>query len=188
MPRAKSNATLRGMGRITPNPNGTFTLRWTQNGKQPERTFSSKALAEDFQAEIWRAKRAGETVFAGKGSESKPFVTYCLEWIGSGGRRESTATVYRSTLKCMLRIAPELASMTVAQVAKDRPLAKRLIQQAPASAAGVGAVRVTVEDNALGICGFWVGVVSQLQVSYKLLLLSSISSRLRHGLTTLTRC
>lgn len=62
-----------------------------------------------------------------------PFVDYCREWIANGARRESTATVYRPTLKCMLRIAPELASMTVAQVAKDRPLAKRLIQQAPAS-------------------------------------------------------
>jgi hypothetical protein len=134
MSKTKVNSAPRGMGRIIPNANGTYTYRWWVAGDgQHEETFSSKALATDKQAEIWRKKRAGETVFIGKSSESKPFVDYCREWIGSGARRESTATIYRSTLNCMLRIAPELETMTVAQVAKDRPLAKRLIQQAPAS-------------------------------------------------------
>ena len=134
MPKTKTSpAAPRGMGRITRNPNGTWTLRYTLGKRQPEETFSTEDLAIDRQAEIWRQKRAGETVFAGKGSESRLFTDYCREWISSGARRESTATVYRSTLNCMLRIAPELEHMTVAQVAKDRPLAKRLIQQAPAS-------------------------------------------------------
>lgn len=133
MPKTKTSSAPRGMGRITPNANGTWTLRYTLNGKQPEETFSTKDLATDRQADIWKKKRAGETVFIAKSADSKSFVTYCREWISSGGRRESTATVYRSTLNCMLRIAPELETMTVAQVAKDRPLAKRLIQAAPAS-------------------------------------------------------
>jgi hypothetical protein len=133
MPKTKTSSAPRLPGSITPNPSGTWTYRYCVNGKQREETKSTREEAIDRQAEIWRAKRAGETVFPGKSSQSQPFVTYCLEWIGSGGRRESTATVYRSTLKCMLRIAPELASMTMAQVAKDRPLAKRMIQQAPAS-------------------------------------------------------
>lgn len=120
MPRTKTTpAAPRGMGRIITNANGTFTFRyWVAGDGQHEETFTTKALATDRQAQVYRDKRAGEVVFAGKGKGTELFTAYCAEWIERGQRRgESTKVIYRSVLK---RITPKLQGRTLAWVA-DHP-------------------------------------------------------------------
>jgi integrase len=117
MPRTKSNATApRLPGRITPNPSGTYTYRYFASGKQREETFATMDLAADRQAQVYRDKRAGEVVFAGKGKGTEMFTAYCAAWIERGQRRgESTKVIYRSVLK---RITPKLEGRTLAWVAE----------------------------------------------------------------------
>jgi integrase len=121
-----------------------WTLRYWLDGKQREKTFrdqidpatgkvrpgSGKKLAEDFALKLATGKREGDTTFADKAKAAIPFAEYCLEWIESPGRTESTRVVYRSALR---RIRADLGSKTLAQVAGDREFAQALIDAAPAS-------------------------------------------------------
>ena len=82
MPKVKTNNVPRGMGRIIPNATGSYTFRWWDKG-QHEETFSTRKLAEDKQAQVYRDKRAGEQTFTDKSRSAIPFVIYCGEWIAS---------------------------------------------------------------------------------------------------------
>jgi integrase len=94
-----------------------WTYRWFDQRLHYE-TFSTKALAEDKQAQVWRDKRAGEQTFTRKGRGAELFVTYCAEWIERGQLRgESTKVIYRSVLR---KVAPKLEGRTLAWVA-DHP-------------------------------------------------------------------
>lgn len=101
MPKVKVNSVPRGMGRIIPNANGSYTLRyWVKGDGQHEETFSTRDLATDRQAEIWRAKRAGEETFTTRGRAEIMFNDACGAWIErSPDRGESTRINYRCTLK-----------------------------------------------------------------------------------------
>jgi integrase len=127
------------MGRIISNANGTYTLRYWANGRQREETFSTKRLAEDRQAQLWRDKRAGEITFANKGKADVAFNDYCLTWIDRGqSRGERTKVIYRSTLK---RVAPKLAGRTLAWVAEHRAEVEDVINGLKSEPAGTSYVR-----------------------------------------------
>lgn len=118
MTTTKRNAVPRGMGKIIANANGTYTFRYWANGRQAEQTFSTKDLAVDRQAEIWRSKRSGEITFADKGRGEVPFAEYCRNWIDRGQKRgEATKGIYRSTLR---RVEAKLAGRSLAWVALHR--------------------------------------------------------------------
>jgi len=129
MPRNKSNPAPRGMGRIIPNATGSFTFRYWANGKQVEETFTTRKLAEDRQAKVYLDKRAGELTFADKSKAAVRFTDYAGEWVDRHSN-EGTRTVLRSTLK---RLAADLGTRTLAQVANDREGAQALIDAAPGS-------------------------------------------------------
>ena len=105
-------------------PHG-WTLRWWDKG-QHELTFSTKKLAMDKQADIWRSKRAGEETFSTGGKT--PFTEYLTGWIE--GRGGNTRRGYEVALK---RIRSDLEGKTLQQVAEDREGVQRLVDSVPAS-------------------------------------------------------
>jgi integrase len=117
-------------------PHG-WTLRYWADGKQRERTFSDtpgkpgsgKGLAEDFALKLSVGKREGDITFADKTKGAVPFIEYAGQWIDRHKNAGTVATL-RTTLK---RLRGELGSRTLAQVANDRELAQRLIDDAPPS-------------------------------------------------------
>ena len=118
------------MGRITQNKSGTWTLRYTLNGQQPEETFSTRELAVDRQAEIWRAKRSGEVTFTPRSKSAVPFLDAASAWVErSPDRGETTKVVYRSTVK---QLAP-LDGKTLAWVAENPAAIQALITSLPTS-------------------------------------------------------
>jgi len=121
--------TTKGIGRIIKNTISrgvTYTYRWWDKG-QYEQTFSTKKLAEDKQAQVWRDKRAGEATFADKSRGAVSFVTSAEDWIERHKNAGTRATL-RTTLK---RITPDIGARTLAQVANDRELVQSIIDDAP---------------------------------------------------------
>ena len=135
---AQSKATsARHGGTIIPNPSGSWTLRYWADGRQREKTFkdtpgkpgSGKKLAEDWSLKLAVGKREGDVSFADKSKAAIRFVDYAGQWIDAH-RNAKTRAVLRSTLK---RLEGDLGNKTLAQVANDRELAQRLINEAPGS-------------------------------------------------------
>jgi integrase len=117
-----------------------WTLRYWADGHQTNKTFrdalgpdhkvqygSGKTLAEDFQAKLLAAKRAGDVSFADTKGGDTPFVAYCEAWIA---RRTApnTRNTYTQTL-AHLRAA--LAGRTLRQVAGDREGVQAMIESVP---------------------------------------------------------
>jgi integrase len=110
-----------------------WTLRYTLNGKQVEKSFkdttnastgrvnygSGKKLAQDFQLKLTVDKRSGDVVFADHGKSGKQNFGEAVEAyisrmaVGDNSRR-AYLTTYRNHVK------PVFGDMTLAQVAKDR--------------------------------------------------------------------
>lgn len=126
--------TAKGIGRIIRNTTtrgSTYTYRWWADGKQHEETFSTRKLAQDRQAQVYRDKRAGETTFADKSRSGVAFNAYCSEWIErSRSREESTKRVYRSTYR---QFAPKLEGKSLAWVSQHRTEVEDIINSLPGS-------------------------------------------------------
>ena len=110
-----------------------WTLRYTLNGKQLEKSFrdttnastgrvnygSGKKLAQDFQLKLTVDKRSGDVVFADHGKSGKQNFGEAVEAyisrmaVGDNSKRSYSAT-YRNHVK------PVFGNKSLAQVAKDR--------------------------------------------------------------------
>lgn len=130
----------RGMGQIIPNGRGGFTFRYRgADGKQHQETYSTKALAQDRQAQLWRDKRAGELTFTDKSAGAVMFLDYAARWIERGqSRGESTKILYRQTLK---RIAGKLEGRSLAWVATHRAEVEDVINGLKTEPKGASYVR-----------------------------------------------
>lgn len=115
-----------------------WTLRYWVDGRQHEETFadiigpnskvqygSGKQLAEDFQAKLYAAKRAGDVSFADTKAGNIPFIEYAEAWIA---QRPRTQTTYLATLA---HLRPALSGRTLRQVANDREGAQKMIDEIP---------------------------------------------------------
>jgi integrase len=102
-----------------------YTVRWTANGKQRERSFPTLKDARDFRASVEHETRSG--TYADPRLGSVRFATYAAEVIRGKDVSEGTASTYASTLATWIK--PWAGQRTLAQVAQDREGATRLLNE-----------------------------------------------------------
>jgi integrase len=107
-----------------------YAVRYRDGEVNRSKSFSTKPLALDFQAQLLRDHRSGEETFAGKSQGAVKFVTYASEWI-NGHQNQGTRGWMNTTLK--LHVAPAVGNRTIAQVANDREFVQKLISSSTLS-------------------------------------------------------
>lgn len=99
------------------NKNSPFVVRWyTEEGKQRESSFKTKAAAKDFLVKLEHDTRAGTFVDPKLGTES--FTVACERYIGQLAAAPETKRAYRSVLSN--HVEPVLGGRTLRQVGADR--------------------------------------------------------------------
>lgn len=133
------------------NPRKPYTVRYQHDGKQREKSFTTKRQAEDFRVKFEHDSRL--QVFVDPRNGSTPFTEYAQRWADSLDRSPATRRQYASALNA--HIVPALAGRTLASVAADRDAADALLtamREAGASAvtrARTARVMVAVADAAV---------------------------------------
>lgn len=100
-----------------------YTVRYQDNGRQRERSFPTRRLADDFKAKFEHDSREGTFVDPRNGKVE--FVAYAESYIGGLDRSPNTKTTYSGVLRS--QVAPVIGTRSLAQVASDRELVQSLI-------------------------------------------------------------
>lgn len=98
------------------NPRKPHTVRYQDNGRQRERSFTTAREARDFLVKFEHDSRAG--IFVDPRAGRSDFVAGVAAWIARHPGTEGTKANYRSVLA--QHIGPAFAGRSLAQVASDR--------------------------------------------------------------------
>ncbi len=103
-----------------------WTLRYLSDGKQRERSYSTKKLAEEAQLQMSHDKRAGERVFIDRNAASKEkFGAACIAYIDALRCSDSTRMSYRTVYYKW--IGPDMGHMTLVQASRAHAVAEELV-------------------------------------------------------------
>ncbi len=122
------------------NPRKPWTVRYWDQAKQRERSFTTKGEANDFIALFEHDRR--ESFFTDPSNGKIDFCQYAAQWIASLDKAPSTILNYRSSLNA--RIRPAFQGRSLASVANDREGVWQFVSTLDCSASRKSAILIVI--------------------------------------------